>query len=343
LKSDPFDKLRDGREQHEAVTSPLGVRSAYHFRSRPVSTAVKEALDQKQKKDPFYTGGLGFRFEHAESQFLKPGISTSITTPAREVDVEKENLYPHPTGTAAFLEYRENKVPTPLSYLEISKQTPVTYIQESSHNYIVTKEDVLKPRVERKPSNRVLFKESASDYAKRKNIIFKTNMSFELCHNMAHRFMGNQAQERDNIFVQTAHFNSQQLVVENVISKLAYLLGKIEVRQTCERFKGGNIGKLVKYELVLPGCSKNWEVEIRAEHAQVSPHVKSTEIHLSLIAEELMKSNMLEIKAKGEDLKKDLETQYQKIKKNKEKKSFAFHGMPLDSLDKNDKNVDFNL
>ena len=53
---------------------------------------------------------------------------------------------------------------------------------------------------------------------------------------------------------------------------------------------------------------------------------------------------MLEIKAKGENLKKELELEYQKKdkKRDKEKKSFVFHDVSLDSPGEY-KNVDFNL
>ena len=146
----------------------------------------------------------------------------------------------------------------------------------------------------------------------RKNLK-KPRTRFELCHNRAHRFLGNQAQTLENIFAQTAHFNSQQLVAENIITRLAHLLGKITVRQICERFEGTNLGKRVEYEIMLPGCP-SWIIEVKAENAHIAPHLTWTESHLKLIAEELQKSTFPQIQTAGETLLKELKKKHQEKK-----------------------------
>lgn len=265
---------------------------------------------------------LSFRFESSKAvEIVRGKADLSVMSPDRARNPGL--VYAHEMGTDVLKDYRDLPPNTPIGYraLSLVKSTPAVYKKLIENTYKVSREDVEKLHLPRWPSNQKLFKESAEKYAARKKIIVskRKKTSFELCHNVAHRFWENQAQTQENIFVQTADFNSQQLAIENVISRLAVLLGQIEINQICERFENSNIGKRVAYLIKLPGCDEPWEVEVKAENAHILPHYDWTHAHLKLIAERLMTSSLTEVQKQGLVLKDELNAQHLKNKTRREK------------------------
>ena len=277
------------------------------------------------------TQGLSFRFDRSETAEMvwmgedQENIKFACSVLSPERKKRAAAVYPHPTGSELLEDYRECPASTPLRYSALIFQSPTIYKKERVDCYVINKKDLEKSLPLRKPSNQSLFKkENASAYARGKKIGCKSETRFEYCHNVAYRFWANSAQTHENIFVQTEYFNSQQLVVENILTRLVLLLGEISVRQTCERFEGSNLGKRVKYELTLPGCEEPWEIEVKAENAHVQPHYVWQDSRLKIIAGRLMESSHSEVRVQGKILQDEIKAKHQKENLKKGKGSMPF-------------------
>lgn len=279
---------------------------AYSLRPRKIGLSYDE---NPHRKTRVRTVGLRHRFDVSQSveilRIQAESVAIPFFSPSRAVELA--GLHSYTTGSKDLMDYRAAPPKTPIPFAGFSFKTAGEYKAVAEETYVVTKENLESSRGPRRPTNQVLFKqENADGYALRKGVLVEGERRYEYCHHLAHRFLGNHAQTRDNLFVQTADFNTQQLVVENIITRLALLLGEVEVHQKLERFMGSNLGRKVSYEIRLPGIEP-YCIEVLADNAHIKPHIDWEEAHLKMIAQQLQDSKSPEIQKLGENLEQELD------------------------------------